>query len=83
MAMTHIVASLLYSSTLCSKNCLTFIQDKLGDVHQHNVMPVDQSLSLSISHLVEQGQLIAIHHHSNDQPTTYVVRIKPTTTTYV
>ena len=42
-------------------------------------MPVDQLLSLSVSHLVEQGQLIANHHHNNDQPITYEVRIFITT----
>ena len=50
------------------------IQSKLSDDYRHNVIPMDQLLSLSVSHLVEQGQLIANRHHDNEQPTTYQVR---------
>ena len=52
------------------------MQNKLSDNHQHNVMPVVQLLSLTMSHLVEQGQLIVKHHRNADQPTTYEVRKK-------
>lgn len=52
------------------------MQSKLSDDDQHNVMPLDQLLALSVSHLVEQGQLIINYHHNvADQPTTYEVRI--------
>ena len=63
----------MYISSIISS---FIIQNKLSDGHQHNVMPVVQLLSLSISHLVEQGQLIVKRHHNTDQPTTYEVRKK-------
>jgi len=53
------------------------VQGTLSDGHQHNVIPVGQLLLLSVSHLVEQGQLIVNHHHHHhtdtDQPTNYEV----------
>ena len=52
--------------------CIIIVQSKLDDSHQHHVMPVDQLLSLAMSHLVEQGQLIVRHHHHST--TTYKVR---------
>ena len=46
----------------------------MSDSYERGVIPLDQLISLSLTHLVEQGQLIANHHVTSvNQSTSFEV----------